>query len=95
MNAHNIIEVSFSIGLFMNALLFIPQGLRIKMKKNANDVSFITFFGFWLILFSTFLHGFLKKDYLLAVGTLISIITCGYVITLIIYYRLKNKLGGS
>ncbi len=90
---NNLIELSFSAGLFVNAALFIPQGLRIIGKKEASSVSLITFVGFWIIQLTTLSHGFLKKDYLLAYGTLISMLTCGYVIWLIIYYRIKNKNG--
>lgn len=85
------IEVCFSLGLFVNAALFIPQSIRIMVNKDSKNVSFITFFGFLLIQLVTVLHGFLRHDYLLAYGTLVSMLTCGHVVWLIIYYRLKNK----
>jgi len=87
----NIIEISFSLGLFINAVLFIPQIMRIVKSKSAKEISFITFFGFWLIQLSTVLHGVLKKDYLLTYGTILSMITCGYVVWLIMYYRLRKS----
>lgn len=88
---NNIIEYSFMIGLIINAVLFIPQMMRIIANKDSKEVSFITFFGFWLIQLVTALHGFLKQDYLLAFGTLSGMITCGGVIFFIIFYRIKNK----
>ncbi|MBY0377516.1 MAG: hypothetical protein K2Q33_03000 [Gammaproteobacteria bacterium] len=86
-----IIEYSFILSLFVNAVLFIPQIMRIVASKDAKEVSFITFFGFWLIQLATTLHGFIHGDYVLAYGTLASMLTCGYVIWLIIFYRLKNR----
>lgn len=84
------IESSFVISLVVNALLFIPQVMRIIKSKDSKEVSFITFFGFWLIQLVTALHGFLRQDYLLAYGTLASMITCGAVIWLIVLYRIKK-----
>ncbi len=85
-----IVEYSFLLGLFVNAALFIPQCMRIIASKDSRELSLITFFGFWLIQLSTVLHGFIVKDYTLAFGTLVSMITCGYVIGLIVYYRIKK-----
>lgn len=85
-----IIQLGFSLSLIANALLFIPQ-LRVLLKnKSAKGVSLMTFAGFNIIQFFTFLHGILIGDYMLAVGFLLSIITCGAVSLLIIYYRLNN-----
>lgn len=86
-----LIEMSFILGLFINAILFIPQIIRIIANKDAKEVSFITFFGFLLIQLTTLLHGFLRSDYLLAFGTLLSMMTCGTVVWLIAFYRIKNK----
>lgn len=87
-----IIEAVFSLGLFINAVLFIPQIIRLKKSKSSKGVSFITFFGFLLIQLSTVFHGLLKHDNLLVMGTLLSMLTCGCVTWLVVYYRLKpNK----
>lgn len=88
---NGIIELSFVLGLFINAALFIPQAINIMVNKDSKEVSFITFFGFWLIQLSTVLHGFLRSDYILALGTFLSMLTCGFVIGLIVYYRIKNR----
>jgi len=85
------IEFTFSIGLFINAALFIPQWITIIKSKDSREVSFITFFGFWLIQFSTLLHGIIHKDWLLSIGQLVSMVTCGTVVVLIVYYRIKNR----
>lgn len=86
----DVIEIGFSLSLFINAVLFFPQIIRMMKEKTSRGVSFITFFGFLLIQLWTVMHGFLRQDYLLAYGTILSMITCGVVALLIVYYRYKN-----
>lgn len=86
-----IVEFGFAIGLLINALLFIPQITVILKTKSVKGVSFITFFGFNLIQFFTMMHGFIAQDYILAFGYLLSILTCGTVTFLIIYFRFFKK----
>lgn len=83
----NFVEVIFSIGLFINAILFVPQAIKIYRQKHANDVSLVTFFGFNVLQFFTMLHGYFLRDYILMIGFLFSFITCGLVTILIIYYH--------
>ena len=89
------IQFGFSISLLANALLFIPQIFSIIKCKSASGVSLITFVGFNIIQFFTMLHGVLVHDYLLAAGYLLSILTCGTVSVLIIYFNyiksMENK----
>ena len=82
-----IIETIFSLGLFINAALFIPQIIQLYKTKNSKGFSIITFAGFNLIQLFTVLHGILHKDYLLISGYTLSLITCGIVTMLIIFYR--------
>jgi MtN3 and saliva related transmembrane protein len=81
------VEVFFAISLFFNAILFIPQAIKIHKRKNAEGVSLLTFSGFNLIQFFTILHALLVKDHILLIGFLLSFITCGYVTFLIIKYK--------
>lgn len=81
------IETLFSAGMFINAILFIPQAIRLFQTKNSQGFSLITFAGFNAIQFFTILHGYLHKDYLLMIGTIISFLTCGVVTVLIAWYR--------
>lgn len=81
------IEFIFSIALFINALLFIPQAIRIIKEKNAKDVSITTFLGFLVIQFSIVLHAAINHDFLLLSGYLVSMLTCGSVVILIVIYR--------
>lgn len=88
---YNLIEICFSLGLFINALLFLPQIVAILRKKSAQGVSLLTFAGFNFIQLMTILHAYIVKDYLLFIGFLLSFITCGFVTFLIIFYRYRHK----
>ena len=83
----HIVEFGFSISLLVNAILFIPQAVIIYRTKSVKDVSLITFVGFNIIQLFTVFHGFLTRDYILVLGYLFSILTCGSVSVLIFYYR--------
>lgn len=89
------IEVIFSISLFINAALFVPQIIRILKEKQTKELSLITFGGFWILQMITVLHGFLNQDYLLAFGYILSLITCGSVVILILVYRFKTEESNS
>lgn len=91
MNIQSVIEVIFSCGLFINAALFVPQIIRIIKEKDTKDLSLITFVGFWVLQLTTVFHGFLNDDYILAFGYILSLITCGAVVFLIIFYRVPLK----
>jgi MtN3 and saliva related transmembrane protein len=82
-----IVQLGFSISLLVNSLLFIPQIMTILKHKSAENVSLITFAGFNTIQLFILLHGLLNQDYLLAAGYLLSLLSCGTVTMLIIYYR--------
>lgn len=84
------IEFFFSIALFVNAFLFIPQAIKIWQDKSAKGVSLVTFVGFLIIQFAVLLHGLINKDYLLVLGYLLSMFTCGAVIYLAIKYRKRS-----
>lgn len=84
-----VIEIIFGLGLFINAALFIPQIIKLYKTKNAQGLSLLTFAGFNLIQLFTVLHGYLHRDYLLMLGYVLSLIACGTVTAMIIYYRNK------
>ncbi|MBS0359468.1 MAG: hypothetical protein JSS53_09380 [Proteobacteria bacterium] len=77
----------FSVAMFINGMLFLPQAVKIIQKKSAKDISLITFAGFCFIQLSSVIHGFVEKDYALMWGMGYSFITCGIVIILAIVYR--------
>ncbi len=87
LNLFYIPEIIFSSALFINALLFIPQFIKILKEKTAQEVSLLTFVGFWLIQATIVWHGFLQRDWWLVWGYIFSMFTCGAVIVGIILYR--------
>lgn len=90
-----IVEFGFSISLLVNAILFIPQAHVIYKTKSVKDVSLLTFVGFNVIQLFTVFHGILTHDYILVLGYLFSILTCGTVSVFIFYYRyIKNPDTG-
>ncbi|BAY12155.1 SemiSWEET family sugar transporter [Calothrix sp. NIES-2098] len=86
-----IVSFFFGLGFVFNASLFIPQALRIWKRKNAKNISLITFAGFNLIQFDGILYGYYQKDWILMYGNLISFITCGVVTLLATYYKHYKK----
>ncbi|EKD99457.1 MAG: hypothetical protein ACD_22C00254G0003 [uncultured bacterium] len=87
----NLVEICFSTALFINALLFIPQIVKILRDKETKGLSLLTFGGFSLIQILAVLHGYFKHDYVMLFGFTLSLITCGTVTVLIIFYKLKQK----
>lgn len=81
------IEFMFGLSLFFNALLFIPQAMKLFKSKSSKDLSLITFCGFNFMQIFAILHGVLNRDYILAVGFLLSFILCGVVTFLIVLYK--------
>lgn len=82
------VEIVFSMGMVINALLFIPQIIRLYKTKNSQELSLLTFAGFNLIQLFTLLHGVIHNDKLLVFGMLFSLVMCGAVTFLIMYYRM-------
>ena len=85
-----VIEFVFAAGLFINAILFIPQAIEIYRTKDSHGQSLLTFAGFNVIQLFTTLHAYIHGDHILLLGYLLSLITCGAVTFLIVFYRLKK-----
>lgn len=85
------INVIFGLGLFINALLFVPQIISLFRQKHANDISLLTFAGFNLINIFAVLHGITMQDKWLIIGYSFSVITNTIVTFLIIWYRFGYK----
>lgn len=80
------IELMFGLSMFTNAMLFIPQAIKIYKTKSTHGLSKITFLGFNAIQVFTMLHGYINNDYALVFGFIFSLITSGVVTFLIFYY---------
>jgi MtN3 and saliva related transmembrane protein len=87
-----LIRIIFGAGMFINAALFIPQAVRIIKIKNTEDLSLVTFTGFCLIQASAIAYGYVQHDLYLMFGYGLSLLTCGFVTLLIVFYR-KNNLN--
>jgi len=87
----NVVDFLFGIGLFVNALLFIPQIFLLLRKKHADDVSLTLFFGFACIQLITIAHGLFTQDTILVIGYAISLLMCITISSLIVFYRIKSR----
>ena len=85
--------IFFSLSMFANGTLFIPQAVRIIKQKSANDLSLVLFLGFNVIQLATVIHGYFQQDKALMIGMGYSFLTCATVSMLIIYYRTKKTLN--
>ena len=88
-----IVAVIFGLGLIGNAALFVPQALAVWRKKSDEGISLITFGGFNLLQAIAIVHGVYQHDRALIIGMVASIITCGAVTSLTVFYRMKRKRG--
>lgn len=80
----------FGLGLMGNALLFLPQIIAVWKKKSAEGVSLITFGGFSLLQAVSVIHGLYEHDYAMVYGMGSSLLSCGTLTLLTIYFRLRN-----
>lgn len=81
-----IVDFVFGAGLFINALLFIPQAIKLYRTKNSRELSKVTFIGFCFIQLTAIFYGLLHHDWVLVFGYGLSLVTCGWTTVLIIFY---------
>jgi MtN3 and saliva related transmembrane protein len=86
-----IVAVVFGLGLLGNAMLFVPQALAVWKKKSDEGVSLITFGGFNVLQVIGVVHGFYQHDLSLIIGLAASLLTCGTVTGLTLYYRAARR----
>jgi MtN3 and saliva related transmembrane protein len=85
-----IVAIIFGLGLGCNALLFVPQVIAVWRKKTDEGISLITFGGFSILQAIGIVHGFYQQDLSLTLGMAASLLTCGTVTALTIFYRLRR-----
>jgi MtN3 and saliva related transmembrane protein len=90
MRMKEIFEWLFGLGLGCNALLFVPQVVALWRKKSDAGISLVTFGGFSVLQVVGIVHGTYQRDLSLILGMAASLMTCGSVTALTIYYRLKR-----
>lgn len=84
------VAVIFGLGLFGNALLFIPQALAVWRTKSDEGISLITFGGFCVLQIVGVVHGLYQHDLALTIGLAASFVTCGTLTGLTIFYRVRR-----
>lgn len=80
----------FGVGLFGNALLFVPQAIAVWRKKSDEGISLITFGGFSLLQAIGIVHGVYRHDPSLIVGMTASLMSCGTLTALTLFYRARR-----
>jgi MtN3 and saliva related transmembrane protein len=90
-----IVAVVFGLGLLCNALLFVPQALAVWRQKSDEGISLITFGGFSLLQAIGIVHGVYQGDMSLILGMSASLISCGTVTILTLYYRRRRRMATS
>jgi MtN3 and saliva related transmembrane protein len=84
------VALIFGLGLGGNALLFVPQILAVRRKKTDEGISLLTFGGFSVLQIIGIVHGLYQHDLSLTLGMAASLLTCGTVTILTIYYRMRR-----
>jgi MtN3 and saliva related transmembrane protein len=90
MRMKELVAVIFGLGLVCNALLFVPQIVALWRKKTDEGVSLITFGGFSVLQVVGIVHGCFQHDLSLILGMTASLLTCGSVTALTVFYRVKR-----
>lgn len=85
-----IVAVVFGLGLLGNALLFVPQIVAVWRKKTDEGISLITFGGFSVLQAIGIVHGLYQHDPSLILGMAASLLTCGTVTALTVFYRVRR-----
>ncbi|MFZ0304146.1 MAG: hypothetical protein WAL75_15755 [Terracidiphilus sp.] len=85
-----IVAVIFGLGLVGNALLFVPQAIALWRKKTDAGVSLVTFGGFSVLQVVGIVHGVYEHDWSLILGMAASLLTCGTVTGLTVFYRVRR-----
>ncbi len=80
----------FGLGLGCNAALFVPQVIAVWRKKTDEGISLITFGGFSVLQAVGIVHGAYERDWSLILGMAASLLTCGAVTALTVFYRWKR-----
>ncbi len=88
-----IVAIIFGLGLGCNALLFVPQIVAVWRKKTDEGISLITFGGFSVLQAIGIIHGLYQQDLSLTLGMAASLLTCGTVTALTVFYRLRRLRG--
>jgi MtN3 and saliva related transmembrane protein len=84
------VALLFGLGLGGNALLFVPQIIAVWRKKTDEGISLLTFGGFSVLQIIGIVHGLYQHDPSLTLGMAASLLTCGTVTMLTIFFRMRR-----
>jgi MtN3 and saliva related transmembrane protein len=90
-----IVAVIFGLGLICNALLFVPQVIAVWRKKTDEGISVITFGGFSILQAIGIIHGIYQQDLSLILGMAASLLSCGTVTLLTLFYRMRRRQNAA
>jgi MtN3 and saliva related transmembrane protein len=90
-----IVTFLFGLGLLGNATLFVPQAIAVWRKKSDEGISLITFGGFSVLQIVGIVHGVYEHDWSLIIGMSASLLTCGTVTGLTMFYRIRRKSANA
>jgi MtN3 and saliva related transmembrane protein len=90
-----IVAVIFGLGLICNALLFVPQVIAVWRKKTDEGISLITFGGFSILQAIGIIHGIYQQDLSLILGMAASLLSCGTVTLLTLFYRMRRRQNAA
>ena len=90
-----IVAVVFGLGLVCNALLFVPQAIAVWRKKSDEGISLVTFGGFSVLQVVGIVHGVYEHDWSLILGMSASLLSCGTVTGLTVFYRMRRMRTGG
>ena len=85
----------FGLGLLGNALLFVPQIFAVWRKKTDEGISLVTFGGFCALQVISVVHGLYEHDIAMVLGMGASLLTCGTVTALTIFFRARRLRTGN
>ena len=89
---HALIFFLFGAGQCVNALLFVPQIMKALKVKSAEELSFTMFFGFNILQMLGLLFSRAVSDHYAVVGYISSLLICGLLTSIILYYRNSKRL---
>ena len=84
------VALLFGLGLGGNALLFVPQIIAVWRKRSDQGISLLTFGGFSVLQIIGIVHGLYQRDLSLTLGMAASLLTCGTVTMLTIFFRMRR-----
>lgn len=87
MSVVDVVECAFPLCLTFNALIFVPQSIKIFRTKNVQGLSAVTFVGFNIVQLVSALHGYFRNDSVLMWGNVAAFFLCGIVTVFIFKYR--------